>query len=127
MQLMPHEVAIGVIRGDFDDGCYPDPRTAFSFDEAIAFLEDLTGELLGTDTNKWEQWFADCPVDILAEFYSAYDDLVHSANGRQFKQRCEFANDRWRSITERRCPKCNSLCPEYRKRCWVCRFEVGCC
>ena len=29
------------------------------------------------------------------------------------------------AITDRRCPKCGSPCPEYRKTCKACGFEVG--
>ena len=127
MRMHPHEIALGIVRGDFDDcdGYYPDPRDFFTPDEAVAFLEDFTGESFGTDAEKWTQWFAECPADLLDDFYDAYDDLMHSPKGRYFDQMREYANERWKDVTERRCPKCDSLCPEYREHCRTCRHVLG--
>jgi len=35
------------------------------------------------------------------------------------------AEQRWAHVTNRRCPECNALCPEYRRSCWVCKHELG--
>jgi len=35
------------------------------------------------------------------------------------------AEKRWKDVTQRRCPECNALCPEYREHCWVCEHPVG--
>jgi hypothetical protein len=35
------------------------------------------------------------------------------------------AETRWATVTDRRCPECESPCPEYRKTCKVCGFELG--
>jgi hypothetical protein len=40
-------------------------------------------------------------------------------------QRREQAEERWRTVTERRCPKCRSLCPEYRNHCLACGYDLG--
>lgn len=127
MHLHPHEVALGTIRGDFDncDGNVPDPRDFFTLVEAVAFLEDLTGECFGRDVDRWTKWFNGCPPDLLDEFYDAYVDLMHSPKGRYFDQMRRYANETWKDVTERRCPKCGSLCPEYRSRCSACRHVLG--
>ena len=112
MQLRPHEVALGIVRGDFDDcdGNIPDPRSFFTPEEAVAFLEDFTGESHGSDGDRWSRWFAECPDDLINDFYDAYNDLMHSPKGRFFNDMCTYANTRWAGETERRCPNCNSLC-----------------
>lgn len=127
MQLRPHEIALGIVMGNFDDweGTIPDPRAAFTIDEAIAFLEDFTGEKFGTDADLWIQWFNECPTDLLNEFYEAYFRLMHSPKGRYFQEMCRVANDRWEKITKRRCPKCQTLCPEFRFNCYACMYKLG--
>ncbi|MBB3210526.1 hypothetical protein FHS27_006373 [Rhodopirellula rubra] len=127
MQLRPHEIALGIVRGDFDDmdGAFPDPRNAFTPEEAVNFLEDFTGESHGTDAAMWTQWFADCPDDLINDFYDAYNDLMHSPDGRLFDDMRQYANSRGANVTNRRCPKCDSLCPEYRAHCYACRHELG--
>mgnify|MGYP001426066465 CR=1 FL=1 len=41
------------------------------------------------------------------------------------KQKIEQAEAKWSTVTKRRCPQCTALCPEYRKSCWVCSYELG--
>jgi hypothetical protein len=40
-------------------------------------------------------------------------------------ERKQRAVEKQASITSRRCPKCASPCPEYRKTCRACGFELG--
>jgi hypothetical protein len=40
-------------------------------------------------------------------------------------RRMQEAQRKWSKTTNRRCPKCNAPCPDYRATCWVCRFEIG--
>jgi hypothetical protein len=66
MRLFPHEVAIGILEDAFEEGTYPDPRTAFDGKEgALSFLRDLTGEDFGYDTAKWRDWFKRCSREML--------------------------------------------------------------
>lgn len=127
MQLRPHEIALGIVRGDIAecDGAIPHPRSFFTHEEAIAFLEDFTGESFGSDAESWTRWFSECPSDLLDDFATAYNNLMHSPKGRYFREICESANARWENTTERRCPNCNTRCPEYREHCYACRHVLG--
>lgn len=40
-------------------------------------------------------------------------------------QKIQDANERWKGATQRRCPQCSALCPEFRARCIVCEYELG--
>jgi hypothetical protein len=53
--------------------------------------------------------------------YSLREDLV--ASDRDGK--LAAAEKKWADATERRCPKCNAPCPEYRAKCWVCGHHLG--
>jgi hypothetical protein len=41
------------------------------------------------------------------------------------RERGKRATEKDAAITSRRCPQCGSPCPEYRKTCKACGFEVG--
>lgn len=129
MQAHPHEIAIGFFDGRWnaDDGfCDPDPRNAFSSsEEALQFLHDLTGEQIGQDAAEWEEWFANCPPDLLRLMYDGYPMVIQSLNHPDFPKRLLAATERWQDTTARICSKCTALCPEYREHCWACGFKVG--
>jgi hypothetical protein len=52
-----------------------------------------------------------------------FDLLREEEDVDRERRRLEAA--RWATITTRRCPECGSPCPEYRKTCKVCGFELG--
>jgi hypothetical protein len=43
----------------------------------------------------------------------------------QEQERKKRAAEKDAAITSRRCPKCGSPCPEYRKTCKACGFQIG--
>jgi hypothetical protein len=51
--------------------------------------------------------------------------LVERWHADERLRRAEAAERKWATVTERRCPKCGSRCPEYRAKCWVCGHELG--
>jgi hypothetical protein len=81
MRLSPPEIAIRILEDAFEDGIYPDPRTAFDGKAgALEFLRDLTEEEFGSDTAKWRDWFSRCPRDMLDLHY---DEMVRKAELRR--------------------------------------------
>lgn len=123
MQLFPHEIAIGILGDEFEDGCFPDPRTAFEDrQDALDFLRELTEEDFGDDVHRWRAWFSACPREMLRLHYDEWrlKDLI-----RHRPERVAYAEERWGQVTQRRCPNCGSLCPEYRAHCWACEHHVG--
>ena len=40
-------------------------------------------------------------------------------------KRVEESKTKWATITDRHCPECNGLSPEWQRKCWVCEFELG--
>ncbi len=55
---------------------------------------------------------------------AAVFDLIRDQENADRERRRERAA-KWASITARRCPDCGSPCPEYRKACEVCGYELG--
>jgi hypothetical protein len=55
------------------------------------------------------------------------DQALQMALGIEAKEqeRRKRAAEKDAAITRRRCPKCGSPCPEYRKTCKACGFEIG--
>jgi hypothetical protein len=55
------------------------------------------------------------------------DEALKMALGieAQEQERKKRAAEKDAAITDRRCPKCGSPCPEYRKTCKACGFEIG--
>lgn len=73
MNLLPHEVAIGILGDEFESGIFPDPRTAFDGKgEALSFLRNLTEEDFGHDCQKWRDWFRACPQEMLDLYYDEW-------------------------------------------------------
>jgi hypothetical protein len=73
MQLLPHEVAIGILADEFADGTFPDPGIAFSGKaEARRFLCELTGTDLGEDAEGWKAWFAGCDGEFIGRSYCGW-------------------------------------------------------
>jgi hypothetical protein len=52
-------------------------------------------------------------------------DWMDEQEAEEREHRMAAARKKWSNITERRCPSCGAPCPEYRKLCFVCRFELG--
>jgi hypothetical protein len=73
MRLLPHEVAIGILGDEFEEGLFPDPRTAFDGKEdALAFLRSLTEEDFGDDCERWRDWFRNCSSEMLRLHYDEH-------------------------------------------------------
>jgi hypothetical protein len=123
MQLFPHEIAIGILGDEFEDGAFPGPRDAFDGrEDALDFLRELTEEDLGEDVARWRAWFGACSREMLDLHY---DEWRRKRLIRDRPSRVAYAEGRWRGVTRRRCPNCGGLCPEYRASCWVCEHSVG--
>ena len=123
MRLRPHEVAIGILGDEFEPGIFPDPNDAFDGKaEGLAFLRSLIEEDFGDECAKWRSWFNACSWEMLELHYDEWyrKELINTRDVR-----LEHAEKCWRSVTQRRCPNCGGLCPEYRNRCWVCEHTVG--
>ena len=72
MRLLPHEVAIGVLAGEFDGKDFPDPQTAFDGKAgALRFLCRLTGENFGLNAENWRGWFGECDSDTIHRCYES--------------------------------------------------------
>jgi hypothetical protein len=81
MRLLPHEIAILILEDAFEDGIYPDPRTAFEGKEdALSFLRDLTEEDFGYDTAGWRDWFKRCTREMLDLHW---DELLRKHKARR--------------------------------------------
>jgi hypothetical protein len=84
MRLHPHEIAIRILEDAFEDGIYPDPRTAFDGKAgALEFLRDLTQEDFGEDAARWREWFRRCSREMLDLHY---DGMVRKAKARKARQ-----------------------------------------
>lgn len=129
MRAHPHEIAVGFFDGRWEvpNGSYfPDPRGAFEdADDALQFLKDLTGEDFGKNAALWEEWFKNCPADWISFLYENYPSVVQSPGHPRFKERVDYANERWKEVTTRQCSKCGALCPEYRRHCGACGSDIG--
>ena len=123
MRIPPHELALGLLSGRWDeeDGV-PSPEIKA---QQYQFLRDLTGEDFGNDWNAWQRWFDECPPDLLSEFYDNHQNVVQSKDHPDFPKRVDGANRQWANVTDRQCPECTALCPEYRRTCVACGFEIG--
>src|SRR6476469_6946117 len=122
MQLFHHEIAIGILGDEFEDGPFPDPRYAFDGrEDALDFLRDLTEEDFGEDVARWRAWFLACSSEMLDLHY---EEWRRKRLIRDRPKRVAYSEDRWRGVTQRRCPNCGSLCPEYRAHCWACEYPV---
>jgi hypothetical protein len=55
---------------------------------------------------------------------AVYRQLAEERNA-EHQRKLEEAERKWAKVTERRCPKCNARCPEYRGSCWVCGYTIG--
>lgn len=74
-------------------------------------------------------------IDVIVredEYFESYgwhaDDRFDAAaltQGIGELDRVANANQRWKNITTRKCPNCNALCPEYRRSCLACGYELG--
>lgn len=74
-------------------------------------------------------------IDVIVredEYFESYgwhaDDRFDAAaltQGIGELERVANANQRWKNITTRKCPNCNALCPEYRRSCLACGYELG--
>lgn len=58
-----------------------------------------------------------------AEGTAVFEMIREQENAERERRRTAAA--KWAGITARRCPECASPCPEYRKTCKVCGFELG--
>ena len=84
MRLHPHEIALGILEDAFEDGFYPDPRTAFDGKAgALEFLRDLTEEDFGEDTSRWRDWFQRCSREMLDLHY---EEMARKAKVRKARR-----------------------------------------
>ena len=69
--MLPHELDIAILKGEFDYGDCPDPvqRQQIDRERALEFLKMLTGEDFGDDGLAWQQWFADAGGEFVALCY----------------------------------------------------------
>jgi hypothetical protein len=68
--------------------------------------------------------FFECSSGEFAVGSDAYQ-LIADESAVEAERCMREAERRWGKTTERRCPKCNAPCPEYRAHCYVCKFELG--
>jgi hypothetical protein len=125
MRLRPHEAAMACLDAEeMPEGVVE--ASPFSRETAVEFLQLLTGKTLGDDSMAWRKWFEERGTDEYVEAcYENVEKAVQSKDHPRFHQRVAHANARWQSVTNRRCPECQALCPEYRKHCMACGFSVG--
>ena len=71
MRVSPHELAIAIIAGEFDDpSTWPTPEWGpINAEDERAFLVKLTGEDFGMDAAHWREWFAKCDPGLLSLLY----------------------------------------------------------
>jgi hypothetical protein len=121
MRALPFELAIMTLAGEFDHQF--DPQTVLDEkQEALRYLRGFTEEDFGYDCEKWRAWFRNCSPEM---YHLHNEEQVRKELIATRPQRLESAEERWKTTTERRCPHCGGLCPEYRAHCWVCRAEIG--
>lgn len=51
--------------------------------------------------------------------------LLQQQDADERDRRRRLAEEKWGHTTSRRCPRCGAPCPEYKKKCSVCEYELS--
>jgi hypothetical protein len=95
-------------------------RTAGCLDDMPESLAIQVGNRLKSDRSMKVRSMAEGNLELIT---SRRPPDKESTQGEKLDR--SEAEQRWATVTGRRCPECDSPCPEYRKTCKVCGFELG--
>lgn len=124
-----HTPSVTLLRPDPHHGNATDVDVANAVANSVKQVNERHGtNLCAGDVRYQSDNDARCFLIRRAVFLIACRLVEHGEQGfDDLYQRCEEANERWADTTVRRCPECNSLCPEYRVHCLACKHHLGRC